>query len=53
MVPLFSEKESGSRLSKWLLFLPGAITFGLGTWQVLRRQDKVLFFSFISCILPF
>ncbi|KAL9334859.1 hypothetical protein Peur_072040 [Populus x canadensis] len=35
------EKESGSRLSKWLLFLPGAITFGLGTWQVLRRQDKI------------
>ncbi|KAJ6418626.1 hypothetical protein OIU84_001903, partial [Salix udensis] len=34
------EKESGSGLSKWLLFLPGAISFGLGTWQVFRRQDK-------------
>ncbi|PKI77832.1 hypothetical protein CRG98_001796 [Punica granatum] len=29
------------RWSKWLLFIPGAITFGLGTWQVFRRQDKV------------
>ncbi|KAB5531763.1 hypothetical protein DKX38_018433 [Salix brachista] len=36
------EKESGSGLSKWLLFLPGAISFGLGTWQVFRRQDKAL-----------
>ncbi|GAV71597.1 LOW QUALITY PROTEIN: SURF1 domain-containing protein, partial [Cephalotus follicularis] len=27
--------------SKWWLFLPGAITFGLGTWQIFRRQDKV------------
>ncbi|KAJ6375910.1 hypothetical protein OIU77_000804 [Salix suchowensis] len=35
------EKESGSGLSKWLLFLPGAISFGLGTWQVFRRQDKI------------
>ncbi|KAL6178250.1 hypothetical protein ACLB2K_049769 [Fragaria x ananassa] len=29
------------RWSKWLLFLPGAITFGLGTWQIVRRQDKI------------
>lgn len=35
------EKENWSRLSKWLLFLPGAITFGLGTWQIFRRQEKV------------
>ncbi|TQD90742.1 hypothetical protein C1H46_023674 [Malus baccata] len=30
-----------SRLSRWLLFLPGAITFGLGTWQIIRRQEKI------------
>ncbi|XP_065848546.1 surfeit locus protein 1 [Euphorbia lathyris] len=35
------EEERGSRLSKWLLFLPGALTFGLGTWQIFRRQDKI------------
>ncbi|XP_050376312.1 surfeit locus protein 1 [Argentina anserina] len=35
-----SERER-SRWSKWLLFLPGAITFGLGTWQIVRRQDKI------------
>uniref|UniRef100_A0A7C9A4B5 SURF1-like protein n=1 Tax=Opuntia streptacantha TaxID=393608 RepID=A0A7C9A4B5_OPUST len=28
-------------LSKILLFIPGAITFGLGTWQIFRRQDKI------------
>ncbi|KAK9735311.1 hypothetical protein RND81_04G197700 [Saponaria officinalis] len=27
--------------SKMLLFVPGAITFGLGTWQIFRRQDKI------------
>ncbi|XP_044465344.1 surfeit locus protein 1-like isoform X2 [Mangifera indica] len=33
------KSEKGSRtLSKWLLFLPGAITFGLGTWQIFRRR---------------
>ncbi|XP_048443582.1 surfeit locus protein 1-like [Pyrus x bretschneideri] len=31
-----------SRLSRWLLFLPGAITFGLGTWQIIRRQEKII-----------
>ncbi|KAJ4713557.1 SURF1-like protein [Melia azedarach] len=42
-VPQDQEKGrgGGSRWSKWLLFLPGAITFGLGTWQVFRRQDKI------------
>ncbi|KAM0978694.1 hypothetical protein TB2_014288 [Malus domestica] len=30
-----------SRLSRWLLFLPGAITFGLGTWQIIRGQEKI------------
>eukprot|EP00262_Sarcandra_glabra_P002596 TRINITY_DN12998_c0_g1_i1.p1 TRINITY_DN12998_c0_g1~~TRINITY_DN12998_c0_g1_i1.p1 ORF type:complete len:347 (+),score=59.89 TRINITY_DN12998_c0_g1_i1:41-1081(+) len=34
------EKDS-KRWSRWLLFLPGAITFGLGTWQILRRQEKI------------
>lgn len=29
--------------SKLLLFLPGALTFGLGTWQIFRRQDKVTY----------
>ncbi|KAK2664561.1 hypothetical protein Ddye_003135 [Dipteronia dyeriana] len=33
--------RGGSNWSKWLLFVPGAITFGLGTWQILRRQDKI------------
>ncbi|KAL9225485.1 hypothetical protein vseg_001402 [Gypsophila vaccaria] len=27
--------------SKMLLFVPGAISFGLGTWQIFRRQDKI------------
>ncbi|KAJ3702868.1 hypothetical protein LUZ61_006573 [Rhynchospora tenuis] len=34
------EKERGA-FSKLLLFLPGAITFGLGTWQLFRRQEKI------------
>jgi surfeit locus 1 family protein len=24
-----------------LLFVPGALTFGLGTWQIFRRKDKI------------
>lgn len=35
------QKQRESRLSKWLLFLPGALTFGLGTWQIFRRQEKI------------
>ncbi|KAL6963009.1 Surfeit locus protein 1 [Sarracenia purpurea var. burkii] len=35
------EKQIGSRWSKLLLFVPGAITFGLGTWQLFRRQEKI------------
>ncbi|KAL4295437.1 hypothetical protein GQ457_12G007730 [Hibiscus cannabinus] len=35
------DKEKGSKWSRWFLFLPGAITFGLGTWQIFRRQDKI------------
>ncbi|KAK1324044.1 Surfeit locus protein 1 [Acorus calamus] len=36
------ELQNGrGRLSRWLLFLPGAITFGLGTWQIFRRQEKI------------
>ncbi|KAF7822221.1 surfeit locus protein 1 [Senna tora] len=34
-------KRNASGWSKWLLFLPGAITFGLGTWQIFRREDKI------------
>ncbi|XP_072981252.1 surfeit locus protein 1-like [Typha angustifolia] len=35
-------QESGRGIfSKFLLFLPGAITFGLGTWQLFRRQEKI------------
>ncbi|GMH17531.1 hypothetical protein Nepgr_019372 [Nepenthes gracilis] len=34
------EKQRGI-WSKLLLFIPGAITFGLGTWQIFRRQDKI------------
>jgi len=29
------------KASRWLLFLPGAIAFGLGTWQIIRREEKV------------
>ncbi|GMI71509.1 EMBRYO DEFECTIVE 3121, SURFEIT 1, SURFEIT 1a [Hibiscus trionum] len=35
------DKEKESKWSRWFLFLPGAITFGLGTWQIFRRQDKI------------
>lgn len=35
------EKRERSTWSKLLLFIPGAITFGLGTWQIFRRQDKI------------
>ncbi|KAK9075922.1 hypothetical protein SSX86_004252 [Deinandra increscens subsp. villosa] len=34
-----SEKQRG--WTRFLLFVPGAITFGLGTWQIFRRQEKV------------
>ncbi|CAN4088723.1 unnamed protein product [Withania somnifera] len=36
-----SEKGGPSRWSNLLLFVPGVITFGLGTWQIIRRQDKI------------
>ncbi|XP_021292492.1 surfeit locus protein 1 [Herrania umbratica] len=39
------DQEKGSTWSRWFLFLPGAITFGLGTWQIFRRQDKNCFFQ--------
>ncbi|GAB2211636.1 hypothetical protein Droror1_Dr00024960 [Drosera rotundifolia] len=36
-----SSQEKGRRVwSKLLLFVPG-VNFGLGTWQIFRRQDKV------------
>ncbi|RWR77963.1 surfeit locus protein 1 [Cinnamomum micranthum f. kanehirae] len=34
-------ERQGKRWSRWLLFLPGAVTFGLGTWQIFRRQQKI------------
>lgn len=40
--PFFvSENKRGSKWSQLLLFLPGAITFGLGSWQIVRREEKV------------
>nr|DAD41515.1 TPA_asm: hypothetical protein HUJ06_015838 [Nelumbo nucifera] len=38
---LSSQSQERGRWSRWLLFLPGAITFGLGTWQIIRRQQKI------------
>ncbi|XP_057791513.1 surfeit locus protein 1 [Salvia miltiorrhiza] len=41
-LPQKDQEEIGrSTWSKLLLFIPGAITFGLGTWQIFRRQDKI------------
>ncbi|VAI08713.1 unnamed protein product [Triticum turgidum subsp. durum] len=39
-LPPGAGKEAGA-WSKLFLFAPGAITFGLGTWQLFRRQEKV------------
>ncbi|XP_027359236.1 surfeit locus protein 1-like [Abrus precatorius] len=36
-----SSSESQGKASRWLLFVPGAITFGLGTWQIFRREEKI------------
>ncbi|KAK6945865.1 Surfeit locus 1/Shy1 [Dillenia turbinata] len=36
-----SQENSRGTFSKWFLFVPGAITFGLGTWQIFRRQEKI------------
>nr|CAB3496769.1 unnamed protein product [Digitaria exilis] len=33
--------KEASAWSKLFLFAPGAITFGLGTWQLFRRQEKI------------
>nr|CAB3501705.1 unnamed protein product [Digitaria exilis] len=38
--PPGAAKEASS-WSKLFLFAPGAITFGLGTWQLFRRQEKI------------
>ncbi|CAJ1952100.1 unnamed protein product [Sphenostylis stenocarpa] len=38
-IPSYSESQK--KASRWLLFLPGAITFGLGTWQIIRREEKI------------
>ncbi|XP_073143131.1 surfeit locus protein 1-like [Henckelia pumila] len=40
------EKKGRSTWSKLLLFVPGAITFGLGTWQIFRRQEKIKMLEF-------
>ncbi|KAK2982680.1 hypothetical protein RJ640_010846 [Escallonia rubra] len=40
-LPESQENERGSGWSRLLLIVPGAISFGLGTWQIFRRQDKV------------
>ncbi|KAL4571770.1 hypothetical protein LXL04_018535 [Taraxacum kok-saghyz] len=38
----FSRPQDKQRgWTRFLLFVPGAITFGLGTWQIYRRQEKV------------
>uniref|UniRef100_A0A7N1A807 SURF1-like protein n=1 Tax=Kalanchoe fedtschenkoi TaxID=63787 RepID=A0A7N1A807_KALFE len=37
----FHPPEQRTQWSKWMLFLPGVITFGLGTWQIVRRQEKI------------
>ncbi|KAL0857347.1 hypothetical protein Bca101_062501 [Brassica carinata] len=34
------DNKQGSKWSRLLLFLPGAITFGLGSWQIVRREEK-------------
>lgn len=44
-------ERQGKRWSRWLLFLPGAVTFGLGTWQIFRRQQKVYRISLSSSVL--
>ncbi|KZV21734.1 Surfeit locus 1 cytochrome c oxidase biogenesis protein isoform 1 [Dorcoceras hygrometricum] len=40
------EKKGRSTWSKLFLFIPGAITFGLGTWQIFRRQEKIKMLEF-------
>ncbi|OEL26406.1 Surfeit locus protein 1 [Dichanthelium oligosanthes] len=39
--PLPGAGKEASAWSKLFLFAPGAITFGLGTWQLFRRQEKI------------
>lgn len=36
-----SQETKKGRWSKLFLFLPGAITFCLGTWQIFRRREKI------------
>ncbi|CAN0902237.1 Surfeit locus protein 1 [Linum grandiflorum] len=35
------QPNGGKKWSRWLLFLPGAMTFGLGSWQIVRREEKI------------
>ncbi|XP_058722542.1 surfeit locus protein 1-like isoform X2 [Vicia villosa] len=36
-----SPSDSNGKASKWWLYLPGAIAFGLGSWQIVRREEKI------------
>ncbi|VFQ66755.1 unnamed protein product [Cuscuta campestris] len=39
-----NQPPENDKRSSWFnvfLFIPGAITFGLGTWQIFRRKEKV------------
>ncbi|KAF3775520.1 Surfeit locus protein 1 [Nymphaea thermarum] len=36
-----SHDQKKWKWSSLFLFIPGAITFGLGTWQLFRRQEKI------------
>lgn len=47
---LVSDKKRRSNWSRLLLFLPGVITFGLGSWQIDRRDEKVGLFFFLSSL---
>ncbi|XP_045820803.1 surfeit locus protein 1-like [Trifolium pratense] len=38
---LSSSSDSNGKASKWWLYLPGAIAFGLGSWQIVRREEKI------------
>ncbi|XP_050220332.1 surfeit locus protein 1 [Mercurialis annua] len=40
------EQKRRSNWTKWLLFVPGTLSFGLGTWQIFRRQDKIKMLDF-------
>ncbi|PNY10699.1 hypothetical protein L195_g007287 [Trifolium pratense] len=43
---LSSSSDSNGKASKWWLYLPGAIAFGLGSWQIVRREEKPIVTGF-------